>query len=514
MAACGMKSSFEEKTQDKPEADASKWLKQFCAAQGTSPEEITSMCGRLDNARKDAADVAEMISRYNAKSTLSPGEAYKNAVTNLTRIFGSIDRVFKMGANPAFELTLKEYRDGYLNPVTLENSNEQRDDLKETEAAKTTTWADVEKTGITFDVFPEKELGPRLQTKSVRSLTDKEKCHGLGEHNTQVVKKFGHGKRHGFIQAAIHAWSEHYPLELCADDFWILILQGITTHVEQNSEALRSKFVNFKGKKTLEVQDNSLWPKNLKNDWTTSIDDWVKLIERNLVTDALNVSFSSTTRIAQVVQRVCVMDACKSFFTYRCMTRCGFPKITLRGKKEDWEALVRNADRAVKELCLPDLQKTWLPALNSVLPKFVECWDPKTEVDTHFWDRMIKLGAQHGSGGYSWYTGWFNVFFPFLGNGQKNKFCSPYDKSTVYETEGRMFGGPPGKGGVRGPDVGDFPTGQAAAPVEWEYYGKQIPVELKAGFFGVVQNPKTRALRPFLNWAMVEKTPEKKESRW
>merc|ERR1719336_356655 len=98
--------------------------------------------------------------------------------------------------------------------------------------------------------------------------------------------------------------------------------------------------------------------------------------------------------------------------------------------------MVKHVLGAVEELCLDGLKNQWLPALKSVLPKFIECFDKGYKADKHFWDSMVKQGAQHGSGGYSWFSGWFNVFYPYLGSGGSNRFCAPYSKEMRYESRG------------------------------------------------------------------------------
>jgi len=40
---------------------------------------------------------------------------------------------------------------------------------------------------------------------------------------------------------------------LSPDIIWLAIAQGFSNHVNENSEALRKKFVDFDGKKTLTV---------------------------------------------------------------------------------------------------------------------------------------------------------------------------------------------------------------------------------------------------------------------
>ena len=72
---------------------------------------------------------------------------------------------------------------------------------------------------------------------------------------------------HGFLTAIEEAYNYHYPLCFGPDHIWILIAQGVSKHVENNAEKLRSKFVEFEGKKELLVRDDSFKLGNPNNPW-------------------------------------------------------------------------------------------------------------------------------------------------------------------------------------------------------------------------------------------------------
>ena len=46
-----------------------------------------------------------------------------------------------------------------------------------------------------------------------------------------------------FITAVHTAFSNHYPLVLSPDAIWLCIMQGLSMHINENSEKLRSYFV-------------------------------------------------------------------------------------------------------------------------------------------------------------------------------------------------------------------------------------------------------------------------------
>ena len=60
---------------------------------------------------------------------------------------------------------------------------------------------------------------------------------------------------------------QHYPLALSAEHIWLKITQGIALHILDNAEALRSVFVGFEGKKTLECSRDGFIKGDPMNDW-------------------------------------------------------------------------------------------------------------------------------------------------------------------------------------------------------------------------------------------------------
>jgi hypothetical protein len=56
--------------------------------------------------------------------------------------------------------------------------------------------------------------------------------------------------------------------------------------------------------------------------------------------------------------------------------------------------------------------------------------------DEQFWNSFCKRGGTVGSGEETWFNGWMNIFFPFLGHSE-NKFMVPYSPDNNYVKEGR-----------------------------------------------------------------------------
>jgi hypothetical protein len=246
------------------------------------------------------------------------------------------------------------------------------------------------------------------------------------------------------------------------------------------------------------------------NDWASVIDapdGFAAQIDKNTVdgvAEALAPSFSATTPTELIAQKITVMDITKSFFSYKCMTMCGFPTVTLEGTPNDWHLLRVNAEKLISERCARDWGQRWLAALLPLLDKINEEYASGLNGsvgDEPFWNSMCKRGGTSGSGSRTWFNGWFNILFPYILE-QPNRYCIPYSPTNEYVQEGRDggrygMGAPPG---VQGPDVADFPPGIAKAPVVWDYYGKEIKLQFKAGFVGAMQDPESCTVTPCVGW--------------
>ena len=197
------------------------------------------------------------------------------------------------------------------------------------------------------------------------------------------------------------------------------------------------------------------------------------------------------------------MDICKNYFDYRCTT-CGFPQITLDGTKQDWINLKAKTAKLLKEKVDKKFGAQWGKALLPLLDRFIVAFDGN--IDCVFWNSMIKRGAQGGSGGYSWYTGWFNILFPFL-NSQDNKYCQPYsmDKRYVQQGFNRRRGYGPNS-------TSSYPMGIASAPVDWD----DKKLKFLAGFVGFIQDAKSLEICPNISWcvayAMSDEEIKKREA--
>jgi Domain of unknown function (DUF4419) len=331
--------------------------------------------------------------------------------------------------------------------------------------------------------------------------------------------------RNAFVSAVAIAFAEHHPLYLKPVHFWLLISQAVAHHINKNADALRNKFVEHDGKKTLKVQRDGFALGNPNNDWAGVVRDFSSQIKSSSVPGVMDMivqQFSDVTEIETVAMEVVAMDALQSFFEYKLCTDCGFPKITLAGTLDDWIMLRNAAHRIVTEKTLPDFAKSWLPCLDSVLSRIVDTVKTQHQaratgttspVDVTFWQSFCKYGATGGSGGYTWLNGWINCFFPYtktngklVDNMNSEGTCKPYRNDINYAQED------PNKSKYAvssdGIPLEDFPSGIASAPVTWAYLGDDIPLLFNSGFVGVAQDPKIGYLSPHVGYYIQYDPPQ------
>ncbi|KAL9646796.1 hypothetical protein ABK040_001218 [Willaertia magna] len=298
----------------------------------------------------------------------------------------------------------------------------------------------------------------------------------------QNISSFiGNRFSNGFIYSCFFAYSYHYPLILSPDHVWLAIAQGFAKHIDNNAEELRNKFVDHKGKQTIEIDGDKYGIKtgNPNNDWPSVINEFSDEIDKRIKTNArdlIECNFSTTDKSASIASKVCLMDAMKNYFEYKVCLMCGLPQVTLLGTLQDWEN-IRNRTQSMGEEY--ELQ-WWTDKLLFVLDKFIE--SAKGNVDKTFWNSICHRSG--GGSGPSYLSGWIINFLPYIGK-RKNDF-------TKVETD-------------------DIPKGLSIAPFILDDNGHEMKYEFVGGFLGIAQMPETFALMPVIGWGVRPEKEEKKQ---
>ena len=136
-----------------------------------------------------------------------------------------------------------------------------------------------------------------------------DKIEAMSSHEEMVVNS-GANTICSFIEAAIRAWSDHYPFRFKPEHIWLLILQAVAVHVDQNAEKLRKKYVNYSGKMELIVERNEFVLGSDDNDWEGVIEEFAQQIDANSVKDTVQLfdcDFSGSTILEKICAKVTIM---------------------------------------------------------------------------------------------------------------------------------------------------------------------------------------------------------------
>ncbi|MGB6231469.1 MAG: DUF4419 domain-containing protein [Litorimonas sp.] len=338
---------------------------------------------------------------------------------------------------------------------------------------------------------------------------------------------------HPFLAAVNTAYDNHLPVVFSPDMVWLLILQGVASHVNANAESLRHHFVAHEGKVLIEIRRDRFRRGNPLNDWEGAFAEFSQKMRPYIgaqTHDLIAAPFGTTGPVEQAAMNVALMDAMQSYFVFGMHTACGFPSVTLEGSVDDWTGLQkRAADLSRFEL------GWWTRHLLPVLDQFVETAAGRPDRD--FWCSFYKMNRGSGTEAIH---GHINVLFPYLGRQRPTK-QRLVDDFEVFMRQSQMLGarteadiqaeierfaatlkedsgvlqdtlrrnpflGRTDMSYDEGMSTADVATKMNSAPMIWSYFGRKLQMELLAGFIGATQDPATLALRPRIGWAVREGT--------
>jgi hypothetical protein len=223
------------------------------------------------------------------------------------------------------------------------------------------------------------------------------------------IWSFGYNK---VLLGYLNAFVDHCPIKVSPNIIWQLILNAFAKHVNNFSEKLRSKFVNFEGVKNLSVIKVGSINDIYKYE-DQIIDELTKKISENVGDELVNVltpNFSTSTKNSVISGKVSIMSSFKKYFRYRgSMLVCGIPYILLEGTLEDWEKILEK----LKFLSKYDFS-------NEKMEKDIEeiINTKKGKINLDFWRKIIMETKKEeddwigcGSEGKDKITGWILDFY-------------------------------------------------------------------------------------------------------
>lgn len=302
--------------------------------------------------------------------------------------------------------------------------------------------------------------------------------------------------QHALFAASLEAFNEHRPLVLSPDILWLSILHGVAYHVQENSEEMRSKFVNFQEKKTIEVRRDDFIKGSPNNPWPEVFPEFAAQIQEYIGNDnydRLIVPFTTTGPVEQASMDCALMDIVKNYFEYLFRTCCGTPSITFEGEPKDYETIIEKTDSIGKAYDM----EWWTEHLTETLTLIHDFVGGKSDGEKLRHDWFNKGGASGGP----YFNGHVIRFFPYLKNHNEN-YRNPY----LNNNENCSF--------FRGISSDNVPQGLRSVPFTWEYFNNKIPMKFLTGFVGITYNEETHAVRPEIGWGISEENPKKLPEYW
>ena len=289
------------------------------------------------------------------------------------------------------------------------------------------------------------------------------------------------------------AWVNHCPITITPNMIWQLILNVFIKYVDLNSEKLRNKFVNFEGKKVLEVfqiiQDTiNLIPN--KEEWEKIIDNLIIKIGENTgnyVLDEFILDFTTNDKNLLFVQKVSVMAMFKKYFEYKAILgiTCGYPYINLEGTIKDW-ILIKNKLNDFKKYGLKD----WINSINYIIDEIINT--KKGKINYDFWKDILfeHFGQYHevyeGKIKYIIFTGWLSKFFYFNNKGNEIFGHIKMEYSSNASSDNPLS---------------EF----SITPLKVVFPGnKEKELKILSGIIGISQDPNTLCVRPELGFFIVD----------
>jgi len=222
-------------------------------------------------------------------------------------------------------------------------------------------------------------------------------------------------QRNGLVHTLLEAYNEHRALVLRPDDVWVAIVTQFSFFVNAHAEELRSLFVAHEGKRELKVFALGT---RYTVDFGSMARQMADLLEKNL-TDAelrkwATPTFSTTTITDSTIYAIALMATTKKYFDFTFALRCGIPRVTLDGAREDWEAILQRIEK-LKEYGFE--ATAWYHLLRPVLSRFVNAFDdPNGKENIDFWGKVAHIHS--GGSGPSYLMGWVTAFCVFDADGK------------------------------------------------------------------------------------------------
>ena len=268
---------------------------------------------------------------------------------------------------------------------------------------------------LKIELYPQNTPISELEKRSVESFIGKETLgHSFDKNQKLAYLCYKVPTLSGFFSA----YCNHYPIRIKPDDIWLLIVQCFSHHVNANSEELRKYFVDFEGKKNLEIKIKCLKiEKENLEDFVEQINQQLKKYLGDEILENLTPDFTTTDINTKLVCQISIMDSFKQYFDYSFnQINCGIPYIILEGEAEDYKKIILKA----KNLSKYDFG-WYIDRIIPIIQKMVEAKEGNIDID-FFKNIILKEEAIedryehciHLKYKINYINGWIVKFFGYI----------------------------------------------------------------------------------------------------
>ena len=303
------------------------------------------------------------------------------------------------------------------------------------------------------------------------------------------------------------AHTNHYPIRIRPDDLWLLICQSFSNHINENSEKLRTMFVNFEGKKDISIDYDlsSIEQVDIKvaEDFSVKVNEKLKEYLGEEIMNILTPNFSTTTKDSMITCKITIMSSFKKFFNYKMMLcGCGIPYIILEGTAEDYKKIISKANELKK------YDFAWY--IDRIIPhiqKMVEAKEGKVDI-SHFKNIVQKKektesiyrpsGIEPEDVEFDYLEGWFLKFFAYYAADQYITHYTKFDGDSIKVKE-----------------FNKLANQILVAPftIIDLVHNKNYEMQFKVGFAGCDQNEKNEVF-PVMGWSVLPYDGEDKNKKY
>ena len=327
---------------------------------------------------------------------------------------------------------------------------------------------------LLIELYPENKPKQKLIKHSPKIMIKE----GTLGYSFDINKPLGFvNSGQALLEGFYEAYLNHYPIRIKPDDIWLLIVQAFSHHVDINSQELREYFVNFNGKKTLEVLFNCPIKninKKMLEQFSIEINKQMEAYLGKEILETLTSDYTTTTNDSLIVSKISIICAFKNYFHYSMRRRiCGFPYIIIEGTSSDYQKMI------VKAKKLRKYKFGWY--VDRIIPhlkKIVEAKEGNIDVD--FFKKMISNSGRKEpelvcQSPEDTIYGWILDFFGFIKKDEDKVGYSKFNGGSLElkrfkDLAGQLLSGP--------------------FTLIDEDSNKKLDMEFKVGFIGCDQNEK------------------------